>query len=114
MVDKLKGIDPVQKVEENPKCENSNLAISISKIDKQGYVDVQFSELMFDETIGFVLDRINNESVRIEVIQTETGKNLDMKWSPLWFELDTLKINLTFANPLEVSQSALKPDKVVF
>ena len=55
---------------------------------------------MFDETIGFVLDRINNESVRIEVIQTETGKNLDMKWSPVWFELETLKLNLTLANPL--------------
>ena len=42
--------------------------MSISKIDKQGNVDVTFSELMFDETIGFVRDRINNESVRVEVI----------------------------------------------
>ena len=36
-----------------------------------------------------------------------------MTWAPVSFKGDTLKINLTFANPLEVSQSALNPDKVI-
>lgn len=85
LVNNFKGIDPIQKVDEEPKCEESNLAMSISKIDKQGFVDVIFSEMMFDQTVGFVLDRINNESVRVAAVQTETGKNLDLSWSPVWF-----------------------------
>ena len=36
-----------------------------------------------------------------------------MTWVPLSFKLDTLKINLTFENPLLVSQSAQYPDRVV-
>ena len=68
---------------------------------------------MFDESIGFVLDRINNESMKVQVIQNETSKELNMTWAPISFSVDTLKINLTFANPLEVSQSALYRDKVV-
>ena len=50
------------------KCEESSLKISINKIDKQGIVEVKFSEVMFDELIGFVLNRINNESLSVQVI----------------------------------------------
>ena len=87
--------------------------MSISKINRQGIVEISFSEVMFDETVGFVLKRINNESMKVEVVQAETNKLLEINWKPVSFELDKLLISLNFTNPLEVSQVAESPDKVV-
>ena len=87
--------------------------MSISKINRQGIVEISFSEVMFDETVGFVLKRINNESLKVEAVQNKTKKLLEMNWKPVSFKLDKLLISLNFTNPLEISQVAESPDKVV-
>jgi hypothetical protein len=106
-------VQKILGVKESQKCKDSNLKMSISKINRQGMVEISFSEVMFDESVGFVLNRINNESLRVEVVQAETKKLLEMKWKPVSFEQDKLILSLNFTNPLEVSSQAQYPDKVV-
>jgi hypothetical protein len=97
------GVVIPDPVEETIKCRESNLKMRISEVDKQGNVYLMFSELMFDESVGFELERINEYSLEVKVVQGNTGQKLNMTWKPVSFELETLRINLNFSNPLEIA-----------
>jgi hypothetical protein len=68
---------------------------------------------MFDQTAGFVLSRINNQSLRVEVQNSLTGETSAMTWSPVSYKEQTLVLSMNISDPVKISQNAEYQDEVV-
>ena len=78
--------------------------MDIAEIDQSGLVVLEFTEPMYDETNSFDMSLLK-ESLELSIENSVTEEVIEFEWIATSFKNSELKIQLQFANPLEIGTS---------